>query len=82
MLKIFQAYIIDVLHEILQITQNFINIEFALRYGILELPRHEKIPETHVLAAWLLNGKKDLCCQISTSYFRIFRFLEMCVTQV
>ena len=54
--QVFQAYsIIDVLHEILQITQNFFNIEFAPRYGICKLLRHEKIPETHVLAT-LLTG--------------------------
>ena len=42
-------------------------MEFALKYRIWELLRHEKIPETHVLAtllagnAWLLNGKKISC---------------------
>ena len=45
-------------------TQDFLNMDFGLSYGIWELLRHEKIPETHVLAAlltgnaWLLNGKK------------------------
>ena len=39
-------------------------MDFTLEYGILELLRLEKIPETHVLAtlltgnAWLFNGKK------------------------
>ena len=39
------------------------NTEFS-EYGIWELLRHKKIPETHVLAtlltgnAWLFNGKK------------------------
>ena len=45
-------------------TQDFLNIEFSFKYGIWELLRHEKIPETHILAtlltgnAWLFNGKQ------------------------
>ena len=48
-------------------TQNFLNKEFALKYGIWELLRHEKIPENHVLAtlftgnAWMVNGNKISC---------------------
>ena len=34
-------------------TQKFLNMEFALKFGIWELLRHEKIPETHVLATLL-----------------------------
>ena len=55
-------------------------MEFALIYGTWELLRHDKILETHVLAilltgiAWLLYGKKILAYQVSTSYFKIFRF--------
>ena len=52
-------------------------MEFALKYGIWELLRHEKIPESHFLAtvlagnAWLFNGKKrSLAYQISTSAHR------------
>ena len=39
-------------------------MKITLKYGIWELLRNEKIPETHVLAtlftgnAWLFNGKK------------------------
>ena len=45
--------------------------------------RHEKIPETHVLAtlltgnAWLFMEKRSFEYQVSTSYLRIFRFLEV-----
>ena len=42
------------LHLIIE-TQDFLNMEFAWKYGIWELLRHEKIPETHVLAT-LLTG--------------------------
>ena len=48
------------------ITQNSLNMEFALKRGTWDLLRHEKIPETHVLArlltrnAWLFNGKVDI----------------------
>ena len=41
-------------------------MEFAFKYGIWELLRHEKIPETDVLPilltgnAWLLNKKDAL----------------------
>ena len=52
------------------------------KYGICKLLRHEKIPETHNLAgytAWLLNVKwsQNLAPQVSTNYFRIYRFLEV-----
>ena len=52
------------------------------KYGICKLLRHEKIPKTRNLAgytAWLLNVKKvsNLAPQVSTSYFRIYRFLEV-----
>ena len=66
----------------------FKTMEFALKYGIWELLRHVKIPETHVLVtlltgnAWLFNGKKSLAYQVSRRYFRILRFLEVCVTHV
>ena len=46
-----------------------------------------KFPETHVLAtllagnAWLSNGKRSYTYQVLTSYFRIFRFLEVCIAQ-
>ena len=48
-----------------------------------ELLRHKKIPKTPVLPAlmtenaWLFNEKKKRSFekQLSTSYFRIFRFL-------
>ena len=59
-------------------------MEFALKYEMWELLRQEKFPETHVLAtlltgnALLFNGKY----QVSTSYFRISRFLEVCFAQV
>ena len=66
-----------------QIAQNFSNMEFALKYGIRELLRHERIPETHVLATLLtveMPGcsmeKRSCACQVSISYFRIFRFLR------
>ena len=48
--------------EILPITQDFLNMEFALQYGIWELLRHEEIPETHVLGA-LLTG--NACCSMA-----------------
>ena len=44
-----------------------LNMEFALKYGVWEWLRHEKIPETHAVAmlltenTWLLNGKKISC---------------------
>ena len=41
--------------ESLLVTENILNMEFALKYGIWELLNHEKIPETHVLAT-LLTG--------------------------
>ena len=46
---------------------DFLNMEFSFKYGIWELLRHEKIPETHVLATllsentWQFNGKKIFC---------------------
>ena len=49
-----------------QITQNLLNMEFALEYGIWASLRLEKIPETHILAtvlaenAWLFNEKRSL----------------------
>ena len=67
-------------------TQDLLNMEFTPKYGIWELLSHEKNLETHVLAtlltgnARLFNEKKISC--ISASYFRIFRFFEVCVTQV
>ena len=42
-------------------------MEFAFEYEMWELPRHEKFPETHVLAtllagnALLFNGKRISC---------------------
>ena len=55
-------------------------MEFALKMEF----GNEKILETHVLAtpvtgnAWLFNEKRSLEYQVSTSYCRIFRFLEVC----
>ena len=49
--------------------------------------RHEKIPETYAVAtlltgnAWLFK-EKSLAYQVSASYFRILRFLEVCDAQV
>ena len=68
-------------------------MEFAFKYEMWELLRHEKFPETHILAILLtgndllFNGKKDIRYQFqnyqeSTSYFRISRFLEVCDAQV
>ena len=37
------------------LTQIFLNMEFALKYGLWDLLRHEKIPETNILAT-LLSG--------------------------
>ena len=57
-------------------------MEFALKYGIWELLRHEQILETHVLAiletgipGCLMNIKYQ---QVITEFFR---FLEVCVSQ-
>ena len=36
-------------------TQDFLNMEFAFKYGMWELLKHEQISETHVLAI-LLTG--------------------------
>ena len=62
---------------------------YPFKYGILEILRHEKIPETDVLAtlltgnAWLfIMEKRSLAYQVSTIYFRIFRFLEVCFAQI
>ena len=63
-------------------------MEFALQYVIWELLRHKKVLETHVLPtlitenAWLFNEKKIIEYQVSTSYFRNFRFMGVCVAQV
>ena len=41
----------------------FSKLEFTLKYGIWELLKHEKIPETHVLATLMpgcLMEKKNL----------------------
>ena len=64
-------------------------MEFAFKYEMWGLLRHEKFPETHVLAtlltgnALLFNGKKRYhAYQVSPSYFRISRFLEVCIAQV
>ena len=63
-------------------------MEFAFKYERLELLRHEKFPETYVLAilltgnALLFYGKRYLAYQVSTGYFRIYRFLEVCIVQV
>ena len=72
----------------LHTTQDFLNTEFAFKYKKCELLRHEKIPDTHVLAtlltgnALLFNGKKrHLAYQVSTNYFRTSRFLEVCIPQ-
>ena len=35
----------------MQQTEDFVNMEFALKYGMWELLRHELIPETQDLAA-------------------------------
>ena len=32
----------------LRVTQDFLNMEFAFKYELWELLRHEKFPETHV----------------------------------
>ena len=45
--------------RIMQQAQDFLNIKFALRYGIWGLLGHEKIPETHVMAT-LLTGNAPL----------------------
>ena len=37
------------------LTQDFLNMKFAFKYEMRELLRHEKFPETHVLAK-LLTG--------------------------
>ena len=60
---------------------NIMNIKF-FEYGIpllWEILRHEKVPETHFWLHCLLEMpdcllKKKISC-VSTSYFRIFRFL-------
>ena len=63
-------------------TQDFLNIEFAFKYEMWELLRHEKFPETNALAtlltenALLFNGKKISCISgINKSFqnFQIFR---------
>ena len=54
-------------------------MEFTCKYGIWELLRHEKIPETHVLAilltgnALLLNGKKTSCLSSINKLFQNFK---------
>ena len=64
--KVGFSYIFLCIFILLHFTQNFLNMEFALKYGVRELLRHEKIPETHVLAtllagtAWLFEGKQTL----------------------
>ena len=52
--NLFLAFIL--LFFFLHKTQNFFNMEFALKYGIRQLLTHEKIPETHVLAALLAGN--------------------------
>ena len=52
-------------------------------YGIWELLGHEKIADKLLTGnAWLFYGKSSFAYQVSTSYFRNFRVLEVCVTQV
>ena len=63
-------------------------MEFAFKYQMWELLRHEKFSDTHALAilltgnALLFNGKRYLAYQVSTSYVRISKFLKVCVAQV
>ena len=55
----------------------FLNMEFAFKYEMWESIRHEKFPETHVLATLFLAVKlknRYLAYQVSTSYLRISRF--------
>ena len=53
-------------------------MEFAFRYRIWELLRHEKVPETHVLATPLTGNalvsmkKRSHVYQISASYLMDF----------
>ena len=58
-------------------------MEFAFKYEMWELLRHEKIPETQVLAtlltgnAWLFDGK-NICCILGISkLFQISRLLKV-----
>ena len=50
----------------LNIRQDFLNMEFAFKYEMWELLRHEKFPEIHLLTiqltgnALLFNGKEDI----------------------
>ena len=61
-----------------------------MEFTIWELLRHEKISETHVLAAllvgyaWLFNRKKRSLeyHQVINKLVQNLRFLEVCVTQV
>ena len=62
------------------------NLLFIVPSLSWESLRHKKIPENYVLDtlltgnAWLFNRKKkSLAYQVSTSYFRIFRFLGVWV---
>ena len=64
-------------------------MEFAFKYEMWELLRHEKFPETLVLAtlltgnALLLSGKKDIVHIRYQQVISEFRdFLEVCFAQV
>ena len=54
-------------------------MEFAFKYEMRELLRHEKISETHVLAilltgsAWLFDGKKISCISGISKLFQNFQ---------
>ena len=57
-------------------TQDFLNMEFAFKYDMWELLRHEKFPETHAPAtlltgnALLFNGKKISCISVINMLFQ------------
>ena len=54
-------------------------MEFAFKYEMWELLRHEKFPEAHVLGtlltgyAWLFNGKKISCISSVNKLFQNFQ---------
>ena len=70
-----------------EITQDFLNMDFAFKYEMWELLRHEKIPDTHVLAilltgnSLLFNGKKISCISGINKLFQNFQIFWRCVSQ-
>ena len=81
--KIDQRFHMTISKALSILNTDFFDIEFTLLYGIWVLLK--QISETNILAtpltgtAWLFNGKTISFISNITRYFRILRFLEVCI---